>query len=117
MSLPHKIKVITLLSALLSFSVMAEIPTNAVWIDVRTPGEFEQGHLPLATLIPYDGIEKGVAALGLAKDTPIFLYCASGGRSGKAKLSLEAMDYTAVTNAGGLADAEKLIAEENSKAD
>ena len=101
-----------LCTLLCCFAVRAEIPANAVWIDVRTHSEFTQGHLPQATLIPYDGIEKGIAALKLPKDTPIYLYCASGGRAGVAKQRLEAMDYSAVTNVGGLADAQALIAGE-----
>ena len=35
-----------------SLALSAEIPANAVWIDVRTPAEYERGHLPQATLIP-----------------------------------------------------------------
>jgi phage shock protein E len=88
----------------------AQIPDNAVWIDVRSPVEFERGHLPQATLIPHEDIAQGVTALNLPKDTPIYLYCAVGGRAEKAKLALEAMDYSAVTNVGGLGDARQLIA-------
>ena len=92
-----------------SMALRAEIPANAVWIDVRTPAEYERGHLPQATLIPYDSIEKGIAALNLPKDTPIYVYCAVGGRAEKAKQSLEAINYTQVTNVGGLDDARKLV--------
>ncbi|MEH6569856.1 MAG: rhodanese-like domain-containing protein [Halioglobus sp.] len=92
-----------------SFTLSAEIPVNAVWIDVRTPAEYDRGHLSDATLIPYDSIEKGIAALNLPKDTPIYLYCAVGGRAEKAKQSLEAINYTQVTNVGGLDDARKLV--------
>lgn len=90
----------------------AQVEENAVWIDVRTPTEFEAGHVEGAVRIPWDGIEKGVIALGLAKDTPIYLYCGSGGRSGKAKERLDAMAFTAVTNAGGLDEARKLAGQD-----
>ena len=86
----------------------AEIPDNAVWIDVRTQEEWVQGHLSRARLIPHDDIEKGVAALYLAKDTPIYLYCRSGNRAGQAKLRLEAIQYSQVTNVGSLEEALKL---------
>ena len=86
----------------------AEVPADAVWIDVRSPTEYASGHLQQATLIPFDGIEAGVARLQLSKDTPIYLYCAVGGRAEKAKQRLEALDYTNVTNVGGLEDARKL---------
>jgi phage shock protein E len=98
-----------LTAILFSTVVSAEIPANAVWIDVRTPAEFERGHLPNATLIPYDSIEKGIAGLNLAKDTPIYLYCAVGGRAEKAKQTLEAIKYTQVTNVGGLDDARTRV--------
>lgn len=78
---------------------------DALWIDVRTAGEYEQGHLEGATLIPHGEIEDGIAALQVAKDTPIYLYCRSGNRSGKAQERLQALGYTRVTNVGGLEDA------------
>jgi phage shock protein E len=86
----------------------AEVPANAVWIDVRSPTEYASGHLQQATLIPFDGIEAGVAQLQLSKDTPIYLYCAVGGRAAMAKKRLEFLNYNNVTNAGGLEDARKL---------
>ena len=91
----------------------AEVPAKAVWIDVRTPTEYASGHLQQAVLIPFDGIEAGVARLQLAKDTPIYLYCAVGGRAEVAKQRLEALDYTNVTNVGGLVDARTLAADKS----
>ena len=98
------------LIVLAAVQVRAELPAEAVWIDVRTPAEFAQGHIEQATLIPFDGIEAGIAKLQLPKDTPIYLYCAVGGRAEMAKQRLEALDYSAVTNVGGLQDARQLIA-------
>ena len=95
-------------SALMAIAVSAQPPQDAVWIDVRTPTEYAQGHLPQAELIPFDSIGVGVAKMGLAKDAPIYLYCAVGGRAEKAKQSLQALGYSNVTNAGGLADARAL---------
>ncbi len=103
------------LGVLLSVAVSAghaQIPDNAVWIDVRSPFEYAMGHLPQATRIPLDDIAAGVAELHLARDTPIYLYCAVGGRAGKAKVRLEAAGYTNVTNAGGLEDARQLAGED-----
>ena len=111
MTLNYKSLALGLITLMMTAITAAELPANAVWIDVRTPAEYEQGHLPEATLIPYDSIEKGIAALKLSKSTPIYLYCAVGGRAEKAKQAFEAIDYSAVTNVGGLADAQKLVAE------
>ena len=85
-------------------------PPEAVWIDVRSEEEYLSGHLRQAPRIGHDEIETGIATLALAKDTPIYLYCAVGGRAGMAKSRLEAMGYTNVTNAGGLEDARELLA-------
>ena len=88
----------------------AQVPPEAVWIDVRTPAEYAQGHLPQSRLIPYDGIEAGVSGLGLSRDAPIYLYCAVGGRAELAKQRLENLGYSNVTNVGGLEDALRLDA-------
>jgi phage shock protein E len=79
----------------------------AVWIDVRSAGEYAQGHVAGATLIPHDEIEAGIQDLQVEKDTPILLYCRSGNRAGKAQKRLEALGYTNVTNLGGLEDARE----------
>jgi phage shock protein E len=99
---------LTLIILCFSHLVWAEVPADAVWIDVRSPTEYATGHLQQASLIPFDGIEAGVAQLQLSKDTPIYLYCGSGGRAEMAKNRLKALDYSNVTNAGGLEDARKL---------
>jgi phage shock protein E len=98
-------------SVLASNIAYAQLPADAVWIDVRSPEEFAQGHLIDATLIPHDGIEAGIADLELDSDTPIYLYCRSGGRAGKAKERLEALGFSNVTNVGGLQDARALATE------
>ncbi len=104
---------LTLIMLCTAPAIHAELPANAVWIDVRTPTEYASGHLQQAVLIPFDGIEVGVEQLQLPKDTPIYLYCAVGGRAGKAKQRLDALDYTNVTNVGGLADARALTADKS----
>lgn len=85
-----------------------DLPRDAVWIDVRSPQEYASGHLAGATLIPFDGIEAGITRLELDKDTPIYLYCAVGGRAEVARQRLLKIDYRNVTNVGGLDDARRL---------
>mgnify|MGYP000331623140 CR=1 FL=1 len=65
---------------------------GAQLIDVRTPGEYEKGHLKDALLINYMADDFKVKAFeGLNKSTPVLIYCASGGRSAKsAKMYKEA---------------------------
>jgi phage shock protein E len=100
-----------LIALLVSAGLRAEVPADAVWIDVRTPAEYAGGHLQQARLIPFDGIQAGVAGLHLAKDAPIYLYCAVGGRAEKARQTLLTLGYTNVTNAGGLDNARQLAGE------
>ena len=88
--------------------VYAEIPDSVVWIDVRAPEEFATGHLEGAHNIPHENIAAGVAALGLEPDTPIYLYCRSGRRSGIASETLGNKGYTNLTNVGDLENARAL---------
>ena len=82
-----------------------------VWIDVRTPAEYDGGHVEGALNIPHDAIESGIAPLALARETPVYLYCGSGRRAGLAKQRLEALGFTHVINAGSLQTARELHAQ------
>jgi rhodanese-related sulfurtransferase len=53
-------------------------------IDVRTPKEYQQGHIPGAINIPLSDIQSDASTLGLPKETNVVLYCRSGYRAGKA---------------------------------
>lgn len=74
-------------------------------IDVRTQAEWDEGHLDIATHIPLAEIEDRIAEVAPDRDQQVYLHCRSGGRSGQAKLKLEALGYTNVENVGGLKDA------------
>ena len=90
----------------------SQLPSGALLIDNRTPAEYQSGHAEGAALIPYDGIEAGILKLTEDKDTPIYLYCGSGGRSEIARQRLLQRGYTQVTNLGGLDDARAFLAGE-----
>ena len=77
---------------------------ETLWIDVRTVGEYQSGHLPQAININYTDIGREIGQHATSKDQPIKLYCAVGGRAGIAKGVLEEMGYTNVTNEGGYKD-------------
>ena len=87
---------------ILLFSTQTVMADNEkpVWIDVRTPAEYQQGHLQQANLIPYDEIADKISALNLKKDQPIYLYCRSGHRAGIAQNTLNDLGYKNVTNKG-----------------
>ena len=77
---------------------------DAIIIDVRSPQEFQQGHIPGAILLPLDQLEYEIAYLVTAYDQSIYLYCQSGRRSAMALAILQDMGYTAVFDLGGIID-------------
>ncbi|CAN5779925.1 hypothetical protein BH11PSE8_BH11PSE8_15760 [soil metagenome] len=81
--------------------------TGGLVVDVREPGEYAASRLESATNLPRGVIEFKIADNpGLArKDTPILLYCKTGGRSALAVVNLQRMGYTRLTSlAGGIDD-------------
>ncbi|MGL4668394.1 MAG: rhodanese-like domain-containing protein [Saezia sp.] len=70
-------------------------------IDVRTPEEFEQGHLKDSILIEYQNIEQEITKYTTDKNKPIALYCRSGRRSGVAAMVLNRAGYINIVNIGG----------------
>lgn len=52
-----------------------------LFVDARSPAEFVQGHIPGAVNIPEEallmGLDAAVAALGLAKERPLAVYCSN----------------------------------------
>jgi rhodanese-related sulfurtransferase len=67
-------------------------------LDVREPQEFQRSALPGAVNIPLSMIQ--YAGQRLARSRPVLVYCATGRRSGIAKLLLEASGFTQVHNIG-----------------
>lgn len=78
-------------------------------IDVRTPVEWETGHLVGAELIEWQEIGQKIANVTTNKDETIYVYCRSGNRSGKAKEILDQLGYSNVFNAGGVTEAQAFI--------
>ncbi|PJO77999.1 rhodanese-like domain-containing protein [Neisseria brasiliensis] len=77
---------------------------KGVWIDVRTPEEFSQGHLRNAVNIPANEITTKIKQVSPDKNAPINLYCRSGRRAEAALEALKKEGYTNVTNHGGYED-------------
>ena len=74
---------------------------GAVLLDVRTPDEYRQGHIPGSKNVPLQSISK-VAGMIDNKSPPIFIHCLSGARSRQATAILQQMGYTNVKNIGGI---------------
>ncbi|HEX8548464.1 MAG TPA: rhodanese-like domain-containing protein [Cytophagaceae bacterium] len=74
---------------------------KASLIDVRTQEEYESGHLKYSRNIDYQKKDFSSVISGLPKDRPVYLYCRSGNRSGKALDTMRALGFKQVYNVGG----------------
>ena len=81
---------------------------EVIVIDVRSFEEVKTGIIQDAIHIEWTKIDKEITKIDITKDQPIYLYCRSGNRSGKAAVILEKIGYTNVINAGGLQSAKEL---------
>jgi rhodanese-related sulfurtransferase len=73
------------------------------FLDVRTPAEWEQAHIPGATLLPLNELESRLNEL--PRDLDLVVYCRSGNRSLQAsKILLEAGFNGVLNMQGGLND-------------
>ena len=75
---------------------------GAVLLDVRTPQEYREGHIPGSQNVPLQQLDK-VEEVTENKDTVLYVYCRSGARSRQAVSLLNHMGYTNVYNIGGIA--------------
>lgn len=78
-------------------------------VDIREPGEWDAGRLPGAVLIPRGTLESAAdltypkrhPLLSAARDRPVVMYCASGGRSAFGAERLGEMGFTDVSSLEG----------------
>lgn len=82
-------------------------------LDVRTPGEFADGHLDRAQNIPVDQVSANVSkieTLAGGKDQPIIVYCRSGNRSGIASKTLQSSGFTNILDVGTMSNYHASVA-------
>ena len=80
-------------------ALLPELKKNgALFVDVRSAGEFANGNAPGTINIPLN--ELGNRLREIPKSSPVVLCCASGTRSGMAKLLLRSKGYRKVYNIG-----------------
>jgi phage shock protein E len=68
-------------------------------LDVRTPQEYAEGHVPGAVNVPHDQLASRLAEV--PKDKDVVLYCKSGRRAGIAADVLAANGYTRLSHLEG----------------
>ena len=83
------------------FEKKLSILTEAQLIDVRTPGEYEEGHLKSAANIDFNSVNFKERVSKLKKNSPVLIYCLSGGRSSSATREMEEMGFTEIYNLDG----------------
>jgi rhodanese-related sulfurtransferase len=88
---------------------MLEEKGDLLLLDVREPSEHEHGHLKNAHLVPRGILEaaadlqypKHDDQLSTARDQPVVVYCATGGRSAMAANVLQMMGFREVYSLAG----------------
>jgi len=81
---------------------------QAVIIDVRSPEEFDKGHITKAKNIPLDEIENKSKQLEKFKKRPMVIVCQTGNRAGKAANQLRKLEFDKLFQlTGGLVEWQK----------
>ena len=70
-------------------------------VDVRTPAEYQTGHIANATNINFNDPNFKANMEKLDKNKPIAVYCAAGGRSGKSAALLTQIGFKTVYDLQG----------------
>lgn len=70
-------------------------------LDVRTPEEYQAGHIPGAVNIPHDQLASRLSELPISKSDEVVVHCEKGARAAKAESVLIASGYTHVVDLQG----------------
>lgn len=74
---------------------------EAILIDVRTPEEFAAGHIENSRNFDWNGDDFNNQISTLDKTKPVYVYCLSGGRSGKAASQMRSDGFKEVYELNG----------------
>ncbi|MEQ1585333.1 MAG: rhodanese-like domain-containing protein [Cyclobacteriaceae bacterium] len=72
-----------------------------ILVDVRTPGEYAQGHLANAVLIDIYSDDFKSRVSKLDKSKPVFVYCKAGSRSSSAVSVFEDLEFKEIYDLSG----------------
>ena len=84
--------------------VLMDEEVDYIILDVRTPEEYKEKHIPSAINIPNEIIGAEVPKELPDKEQLIFVYCRSGNRSKQAAQKLVDLGYTNIVEIGGIND-------------
>ncbi len=85
----------------IEFSEKIKSLPDAPIIDVRTPGEFAEGHLFNAMNYNWNGDSFDQQIAGLDKSKPVLVYCRSGSRSAAAATHMRELGFKEVYEMDG----------------
>jgi len=74
---------------------------GAILLDVRTPEEYQEGHIANSKSINFYDKDFADQVKNLDKNTPVYVYCRSGGRSASAMAMLSEQGIREVYNLEG----------------
>ena len=74
---------------------------SPIILDVRSPREFQQGHVPGAVNLPYQQIGRRMADLEQVRDRQIVVYCEVGPRARVAQSMLQQAGFADVRHLAG----------------
>ena len=82
-----------------------ESSDGSIFVDVREPDEWDEGHIPGAVYTGRGRLEQRIEGLVPEKSRPLVVYCSAGNRSAFSTKVLEELGYVDVVNlAGGFSD-------------
>ena len=84
---------------------------NALVLDVRTPAEYSGGHVDGAININLFASDFREQVAEFDRQRPVYLYCGSGQRSGRAAAILSEMCFERAVNVGGYGELKAAGAE------
>lgn len=85
-------------------AAMMKQESDYVVLDVRTPAEFAEKHIPNAINVPNENIGTDEVSALPDKNQLIMVYCRSGRRSKEAAEKLVKLGYTNIVEFGGILD-------------
>jgi len=78
-----------------------EGPDAPVILDVRSPEEYTDGHIPGAINVPYDQIGARIGSLEEYRDGDLVVYCRTGRRAGVAERALREAGFEQIWDLEG----------------
>lgn len=83
-------------------TMLEDLSTYTVLIDVRTKEEYDAGHINNAVLMPLDSVNEMAHDILPDLSQEIIIYCRSGVRSKMAAEILHSLGYTHIYDLGGI---------------